>query len=302
MKATNSLVLVAVLGMGVTIGLMMRPGPSPSPEATAATPVTKLARPTTTKNPRPVEPEIRTPDAGTAHEAAAQPIPDKAIQGLPIPNERMHEMVQQIGKSRTRKIDERLAVLKKRLKLTPEQEAKVRELMEKANPAPAMTADGRSFSFGGPRMSPGDEQAKISELLNPEQKDEYQEFQKEQRENRMEIAYNREMARLQEQLTLTPEQKDKVYQALGDVLRNEASQPDQPMSLDAAKAAKQARNEALRPILTPEQMESYEAIQGMLPFNMSEGPGGMVIGGTPGTVISGGGGLDPSIQFEFVEP
>jgi hypothetical protein len=75
----------------------------------------------------------------------------------------------------------------------------------------------------------------------------------------VEIATNREMAQLQQQLTLTPEQKDQAFQALGDIARMEAENPRKGFDPTAIEAAKQARMDALRPILTPEQMKAYES-------------------------------------------
>ena len=96
-------------------------------------------------------------------------------------------------------------------------------------------------------------------MLSPEQQDEFAAFQQDQRENRVEIATNREMAQLQQQLTLTPEQKDQAFQALGDIARKEAENSQKGFDPAAMDAAKQARIDALRPILTPEQMKAYES-------------------------------------------
>ena len=196
-----------------------------------------------------------------------------------------------------RKIDERLAALKSRLKLTPDQEAKVRALLE-SSPEMGLgglpffksmktSSDGKSggvalgaaASVGGDPANAAKLDDQIAALLSPDQQEDFTAFQQEQRENKVEIATNREMAQLQQQLTLTPEQKDQAFQALGDSARKEAENPQKGFDPAAIEAAKQARMDALRPILTPEQMKSYESNPTMS-FGMPEVtvvPGGAAI-------------------------
>ena len=183
---------------------------------------------------------------------------------------------EQRKEARARKIDERLAALKSRLNLTSEQEAKVRALLENSPEmglgglpffASNVSPDGKggAISIGGAvavgdkNSSGGNFDEQLAALLSPEQQDEFAAFQQDQRENRVEIATNREMAQLQQQLTLTPEQKDQAFQALGDIARKEAENSQKGFDPAAMDAAKQARIDALRPILTPEQMKAYES-------------------------------------------
>ena len=68
------------------------------------------------------------------------------------------------------------------------------------------------------------------------------------------------MTRLQQSLTLSPAQKDQVYQALGAIATSEEERGDTGISIDpeVIKARRQSRLDALKPILTPEQYEAYE--------------------------------------------
>src|SRR5690606_24171185 len=66
-----------------------------------------------------------------------------------------------------------------------------------------------------------DLESQISSLLKPEQAAAFTEFRQEQRENRIEVATGREMTRLQQSLTLSPAQKDQVYQALATISTSE---------------------------------------------------------------------------------
>lgn len=184
-----------------------------------------------------------------------------------------------------RKIDERVAALKTRLNLTPEQEAKVRALLDKPAVTPVVSGDATPMFFasngeGGQVagrvdmamlseiFAKNDADAQIAGLLDAEQKEQFEKFQEEKRRNEIEVAFNREFAQLQEQLTLTPEQKDRAYEALGGVMDQEAARPDQPLTQKVFDAAKQARIDALRPILTPEQLAAYETNPPTPPLNM----------------------------------
>ncbi len=108
---------------------------------------------------------------------------------------------------------------------------------------------------GKPRPKPRRDGRIHSQAPAPEQAVAYKEFAAEQKENRIEVVTAREMTRLQENLTLTPGQKDKVYQALNEIAAREEQDAKQSADLDPAelKARRQVRLDALRPLLTPEQ-------------------------------------------------
>lgn len=271
MKA-NLWSLLAVLGLGVAVGWMIKPVAPPAAAPVAAS----------TKTPRPAEP------AGTSVAAKdAEPEPKRATKterpeggvrigpGMVMDDEEMPEdvkemvdrMAKQMTEARERQASERLAVLKSRLNLTPEQEAKVKALLDQASTKPPKSGAVSFVGPGGPAMFAsgghgldGELGEQITDLLSPEQQDEFTAFQNEQLENRMEIAASRELTRLQEQLTLTPEQKDLASAALGNVVRDEQTNPvDNPFSPEALQDAQQKRLDALRPILTPEQLDIYAA-------------------------------------------
>jgi hypothetical protein len=162
-----------------------------------------------------------------------------------------------------RRIDERVAVLKTRLNLDDAQTAKVRSLLEDGDEEEDMLSKviaGESSlppAAGAAAQKRADLEERISAVLKPEQAAAYGEFRQEQRENRIEVATGREMTRLQQSLTLSPGQKDQVYRALGMIAAGEEERGDTGISIDAdvLKARRQARLDALKPILTPEQYE-----------------------------------------------
>ena len=275
--------LAVGLGIGMGIGWMM--GSNSSPVAPPVAAATKSDRPAiasdastvvgpdekrATKRERPAagdkpdQPKVMSFSSSSGGEMTPEM---KAI---------FAKMEEQRKEARIRRIDERLAALKTRLNLTPDQEAKLRALLENSpemglGGLPFMTTNvsrdgkGGAVSIGAGVATSSDNanganfEEQLAALLSPEQRDEFTTFQQEQRENRVEIATNREMAQLQQQLTLTPEQKDQAFQALGDIARKEAENPQRGFDPAAMEAAKQARTDALRPILTPEQMKAYES-------------------------------------------
>jgi hypothetical protein len=313
MKKTQFGFLVAGIGIGIAVGWMMALNSSHMPPPVAAAtkadrpaitspsagsaeleekPVTKRERPAAEDKPN--QPQVMTFSSGPGGEMP------------PEMKEVLAKMEEQRKEARARKIDERLAALKSRLKLTPEEEAKVKALLE-ASPdmgrgsglidSVNLSVNGISGTVStagvlsaGSNASSGESfDEKLQALLSPEQQNDFAAFQQEQFENRVEIATNREMSQLQQQLTLTPDQKDQVYQALGDIARKEAEQSGNRLDLAAIEAAKQARLEALRPILTPEQMKAYESN----PTTSFGAPGITMMPG--GTVMPGG---EAAIQMD----
>lgn len=175
-------------------------------------------------------------------------------------------MAKELVARKQRRIDERVAALKTRLNLDDAQTAKVRTLLESGDEEEDMLSKviaGESSlppAAGEAAKKRAELEGQISALLKPDQVAAYGEFRQEQRENRVEVATGREMTRLQQSLTLSPGQKDQVYEALGTIATGEEERGDTGISIDPSvlKARRQARLDALKPILTPEQYEAYE--------------------------------------------
>ncbi len=175
-------------------------------------------------------------------------------------------MAKELAERKGRRLDERVAVLKGRLNLDEATAAKVRSSLASGDEEEdrVMDAvDGKDpapVEAGEPARKRAALDESISKLLNPEQATAYKEFSAEQKENRIEVATGREMTRLQANLTLTPDQKDKVYQALNDIAAKEEEDGRQMTDLapKEMKARQQARLDALRPLLAPGQFEEYE--------------------------------------------
>jgi hypothetical protein len=176
-------------------------------------------------------------------------------------------MAKELAERKGRRLDERVAALKSRLNLDDATAAKVRALLEGSEEEEDRVMDALEGTERSAPIEPGELTRKraaldesIAKILNPTQATAYKEFAAEQKENRIEVATGREMSRLQSALTLTPDQKDKVYQALNGIAAREEEDGRQFVDLDPAelKARQQARLDAMRPLLTPQQFAEYE--------------------------------------------
>lgn len=183
-----------------------------------------------------------------------------------MPPEMEANIKKQMEERRIKKLDERVAALKARLNLTDDQAAKLRPLLEGSvdggGPKIDFTSNGVNLAFGAPE-GPKERKAmddKITALLSEDQQKAYDGFKQEQRENRIELATNSDLMQLQRELTLTPDQKDRAFQALRDVAQKEDDQGIGGNLFDPQLMMEkmEARRNALRPILTPEQMNAYE--------------------------------------------
>ena len=220
------------------------------------------------------------------------------------------------------KVDEQLAVLTKKLGLTDEQVADVRKLlMDKLLQGDfglmAMNAMGgegddssgknREREMMEMMLDPQKQEKAMNEkllaLLTPDQQQGYAAHQQEQRANKVEMATNKELAKLQGAMSLTSEQKDQIFATLSQFADQEHDKPIPGMIamfgrqageiervkkevgdetagkmlglVDELKQRQAQRREALAPILSGEQMKVYENLQQSSAFDMSEMMGDM---------------------------
>ena len=215
------------------------------------------------------------------------------------------------------KVDEQLVTLKKKLGLTEDQVETVRELlMDKFRKGDfAMKAFGAMGDDEGaasakdqekeimdlmldPQKQDREMDAKILGLLKSDQQAAYAAHQQEKRANKVEMAANKELAKLQGAMSLTAEQKDQIFSTLSQFADQEHDKPimgmvamieKQPQEIerikkesgeatanqllglvDELKQRQARRREALQPILSEEQMKVYENLQQSSAFDMSE--------------------------------
>jgi hypothetical protein len=197
--------------------------------------------------------------------ASAAPAPaPSAAPANPFAN--MGGMMKTIMKQRT---DSRFALMKSRLHLSPEQEAAVKAALdEEAEQSEEMT----SKMFSGGKVDPqamADLKAHksvdqtLNDILNPEQKTQYQQMKTDEKNSAAETMASVEMNQLGPALQLNDSQKDQVYSALAQVqlqatdptwIKQNATASDPVAILDAQAKAKE---DALAKILTPDQLATY---------------------------------------------
>jgi RNA polymerase sigma factor (sigma-70 family) len=171
-------------------------------------------------------------------------------------------------------VKEKLAALRKRLLLTPEQETKIAKALEYGQ-AKTKVIDNDTKIIRATVDDKKKMEDAISASLTADQQKEYESFRAEEKANAMEAVANRELSRLQSMTTLSPEQKDQAFAAFSEIASRESMEdlPEPGSNSDVTKdlleARWAARLEALGAILTSEQMEIYQ--QAGYPFAKTGG-------------------------------
>jgi gas vesicle protein len=247
------------------------------------------------------KPAIKPPVAAKTEASETRAVATQAKARAEAAGNRREVMQQQFQEKQKLKLDERIAALRARLNLTDEQAAAIREIMEKNPQGPeAMMMSAMAGGEADKArlvvdfLRPGEKSAeltgKITALLTPEQQEAFTAFRQEQRTNDIEIKTGKELARLQSSLTLSPEQKDKAFAVLSAMAEQEYDTPVSPIASlmvqqienqrdgagakalqphieeikaagDLARQRREQRVEAMREILSPEQVSLYESQQ-----------------------------------------
>ena len=172
----------------------------------------------------------------------------------------------------------KISRMKARLRLTSEQEQAIRESMNAATKK-MLAATQKIYSSEvkpdelNDLLSLEDSREEsgvrpINEILTPEQQTGLEALQKEESQNTARVAASAEMMQLQGSLGLTQEQQDNVFSALYqqsvDPVSGLVATSMEATISDPAAALQQAfdrKVEALRPILTSEQLKTYRDLQ-----------------------------------------
>jgi Spy/CpxP family protein refolding chaperone len=164
-------------------------------------------------------------------------------------------------------LNHRLNVLKFRLKLTDEQEQQLRATIDRQAAKDVEMAsklfegklsEDEKSNVGGMK---DDFETEIKQILTPEQLAEYEAYKTEERKNHAQMVANSELSQMQTMLRLTDDQQEKVF----NVLYSNAEQTFNPDNMtnpgDWQKAWQQredAKADAFKTILTPEQFDAYQ--------------------------------------------
>lgn len=165
-------------------------------------------------------------------------------------------------------IEGKMSALKLRLKLTDAQEKAIRERLQaafdRAGEMASRMFQGKLSKEEMEKMGGEEENAEtaIRELLTPTQVAEYDRYQQEERQVQAARVANMELLQMQSALQLTTEQQEQVYNILYD-------QTLKGITVDRLTAdpvgnwqqQMDARTEALRKVLTPEQLQTYRKQQ-----------------------------------------
>jgi len=157
---------------------------------------------------------------------------------------------------------QKMLLLKARLKLTPEQEAVVKAAMDAE--AQKMEEMATQAMQGG-RIDPqamrnamtGNSQSldqALDNVLTQDQKNDYQQMKDDQKKSTAETAATFEMNQAAPMLQMSDSQKEQVYNTLYQLQMNP---PSAATGGDPFQAQQQAKEEALSKILSPEQMALY---------------------------------------------
>ena len=192
-------------------------------------------------------------------ELARQSAAAAANQGSGVMADAMKFTMQQ-------QMEGRLSRMTSSLSLTPGQTQAAREILTRQ--AQAMST-GMQQAFSGnynkdelTRLGKeaGNADEQIKALLTPDQEDAYQSYQKEEVAHNASLLANSELLQLQTTLGLTSDQQDRAFAALYEVSINQLSGSAKPASggqLEAMQSLLEQKANALQPILTPAQLDSY---------------------------------------------
>ena len=194
-------------------------------------------------------------------------------------------MKDQEAKRLALRVEERLASLKTKLGLSDEQLAKVRPLVNRMLQAasPALIGEDGVISLNTDNTQEDQQKAaaekaqaeqELMETLDPQQLAAYEDLKRDEKANRAEAKANQELASLQSQLSLSPEQKDAAFAAFTKLASEQGEETNILSDPEAYLENRKAKVEAMRPILTPEQMAVYERSAGSNVMSFSvDGPG-----------------------------
>jgi hypothetical protein len=164
-------------------------------------------------------------------------------------------------------LEAKLLKMKTRLNLTADQETQIRAKLEAANKAASAMAM-KMFNGGGQPdpaevadagQAAGDTEKEIEALLTPEQKAGYAQLKTEENQNNARLVANSELLQMQNVLGLSQDQQDKVFNVLYDQTQAMMTNPG-AVGTDLAGMVDK-KTEALKGILTDQQMEAYQKMQ-----------------------------------------
>lgn len=197
----------------------------------------------------------------------AKPEPPSSRAGDQPAAPRMAGMSKMMAVAVRQQAEMKLAALKSRLHLTDEQAAAVQELLKKQTDQQVEMAskmfEGKLTQEEMTARPKFDFEGQLKQMLNADQWTGYEQYKVEEQQRNARMAGQMEAMQLSTVLQLSPQQQEQV----GSLLQQQyqqimAKQPDgggtAPGNFQMMDQMLDAKKEALRAVLTPEQMQSYE--------------------------------------------
>lgn len=197
----------------------------------------------------------------------AKPGPPPAPAGGPPAAPRMTGMSKMMSVAMKQQAEMKLAALKSRLHLTDEQATALQDLLKKQTDQQVEVAtkmfEGKLTAEDMKSRPAFDFDNQLKQMLDAEQWTGYQQYKTEEQQRNAQMASQAEVMQLSPMLQLSVQQQEQV----GSILRQQYQQmmsqrPDSGLpTSDSVQRVEQlfdSKKEALRAVLTPEQMQSYE--------------------------------------------
>lgn len=185
--------------------------------------------------------------------APAEPAPATAEPTTPASDEaKIREREAQRQAMMEQMIERSIGRWSGKLKLTPDQITRLKNLARARMANPGQS--GRSWAAF---------ETELLQVLTPEQKAAYDHIQTREAQARQELRVNVELSRVQSMFDLSDAQKDQIFQKFAALETAPAKDqtPISPMDANTAAQARleqnQKRVDALKGILTPEQLKEY---------------------------------------------
>ena len=162
----------------------------------------------------------------------------------------------------------KIAQMKSKLNLTPEQEKSAREILGRMFgrgqevAAKMMKGEGSAEEAAGSARDIGNPEAELKALLTPEQQAGYEEMQKEERTTNARLIANSELIQMQSSLGLDQAQQDKVFAVLYDQAHAQmGGEQANANPFKGLEEMNQRKIDAMKGVLTEEQFERYQKFQ-----------------------------------------
>lgn len=270
---------LVVVGIALACGVLIMSKPSPAPARVPARAATAAAEPGAARLQHMLAQqsnEIRRlkkektallDELGQHISELAKPEPPPSQTGGPAAAPKMAGMGKMVAVAARQQADMKLAALKSKLHLTGEQAAAVEELLKKQTDRQVEMAskmfEGKLTQEDMASQPKFDFDGQLKQVLSADQWTGYQQYKTEEQQRQVQMASQAEILQISSMLQLSAQQQEQVSSALQQQYQQFMTQQSGSTlpTTDSVKLMDQmldSKKEALRAVLTPDQMQSYE--------------------------------------------